>query len=284
MQRSEAIEHVTEIVRRSGTSFYRAMRILPPHRRNAMFAIYAFCREVDDIADGPGDPTDKRARLESWRNEVEGLFNNAPGTPVTCALQGPVKEFGLDRENFLSVIEGMEIDAAPRLRMADMAALEVYCDHAACAVGRLSNRVFGIDDIRGEEVATALGHALQLTNILRDLAEDAALDRIYLPRDMLAAHGIGDGSADVDASTFLSHPALPAAAGELAGLVEQRFSQAETALAACDRRLMRPAIMMMQVYRALFRRLQHRGWNPLGVRISLPAWQKLWILCRYGLA
>lgn len=278
MQESVANEHVERIVRNSGSSFYSAMRVLPPAKRAGMYAVYAFCREVDDIADEPGREADKRARLAAWRKEIDLLYDGRPETAVGSALTGPVKAFGLRKDTFLAVIEGMEIDSAERLRMADMAALESYCDKVACAVGRLSNPVFGIEEEKGEPVAVALGQALQLTNILRDLAEDAALNRLYLPRDLLERYGI----PDEDAAIALAHPRFSEACDELAGLAERRFAEAAAALDRCDRRIMRPAIMMMAVYRRILRKLRQRGWLRLNEPVSLGAAEKLWIILRFG--
>jgi phytoene synthase len=272
-------EYVADLVRRSGSSFYAAMRILPPEKRAGMYAVYAFCREVDDIADEPAPEAEKRARLAEWRAEIDRLFAGAPETVVGRALTEPLRTFGLKRETFLAVIEGMEIDSAQKLRLPDMAALESYCDRVACAVGRLSNRVFGVSDGEGEPVAIALGQALQLTNILRDLAEDAALDRLYLPHDLLAAHGIPDDSA----ASALAHPAFPAACEVLAELAARRYVEAEAALARCDRRTMRPAIMMMGVYRTVFGKLRRRGWRRLNEPVGLNILEKLWILLRHSL-
>ncbi len=279
MGNAEAMGYVNAVVRRSGSSFFWAMRVLPRFKRDAMFAVYAFCREVDDIADDPGDPADKLHRLKDWREEIERLFGGNPRLPVSRALADPVDRFGLPKETFMAVIEGMEMDAAGGLRIADMAALEAYCDRVACAVGRLSNRVFGVDDSAGEAVAVALGQALQMTNILRDLAEDAALDRLYLPGDMLKSHGIPNG----DARLVLAHPALPEVCDELAGITWKRYAEAAAALSACDRGTMRPAIMMMQVYRRNFEALRRRGWRRLDEPVELPGWQKLWVVVRYGL-
>ncbi len=278
MGTAEATGYVNEVVRRSGTSFFWAMRVLPPAKREAMFAVYAFCREVDDIADDLGDPADKLHRLKGWRDEIERLFGGEPSLPVSRALAGPVGQFGLRKETFIAVIEGMEMDAAGGLRIADMAGLEAYCDRVACAVGRLSNRVFGVDDATGEPLAVALGQALQLTNILRDLAEDAALDRLYLPGDVLKSHGIPNG----DVRAVLAHPALPGVCDEIARIAEKRYAEAETALSACDRSAVRPAIMMMQVYKRIFQRLCRRGWRRLDQPVGLSKWQKISVLVRYG--
>lgn len=270
---------VAEIVRRARTSFYWAMRRLPAARRNAMFAIYAFCREVDDIADDPGVEADKNRRLDEWRGEIERLYSGDPQMPISRALASPVARFGLGREDFLHVIDGMKMDARESLRIADMSELEDYCDRVACAVGRLSNRVFGIDAETGDRVAAALGEALQLTNILRDLAEDAARDRLYLPLSLLRAHGI-DGE---DPAKVLAHPNLAKACVDIADLAKRRFYEAAALLDRCDRAQMRPAVMMMEVYRRIFERLVARGWSSINERVSLSKAEKLWVVFRYGI-
>lgn len=279
MRDIDAKAYVADVVERSGSSFASAMRILPPEKRDGMYAVYAFCREVDDIADAPGPAPAKLAKLAEWRAEIDRLFQGRPETPTGRALLGPVRTFGLRREVFLAVIAGMEIDSAEKLRLPDMAALEAYCDKVACAVGRLSNPVFGVEDGLGEPVAVALGHALQLTNILRDLAEDAALNRLYLPHDLLMQFDIPDD----DAVAALSHRRFPEACDVLATLAARRFAEAEKALARCDRRTMRPAIMMMAVYRAILRKLRQRGWRKLDQPVGLGIAEKLWIFLRYGL-
>jgi phytoene synthase len=274
----DALAYVASVVRRSGSSFSAAMRRLPADKRNAMFAVYAFCREVDDIADDRGEEADKLARLTGWRHEIESLYAGHPRTPVGRALAPPVVRFGLDKENFLAVIDGMEMDAGRRLRIADMDHLRLYCDRVACAVGRLSNRIFGIDDEAGARVARALGEALQLTNILRDIDEDARRDRLYLPQDMLGAHGI----TETDAGAVLAHPNLPGVCAEMAEIAQHRFNEAAALLATCDRRRMRPAIMMMEAYRRVFLGLSRRGWRDLDQPVSLSWAEKLWVLLRYG--
>ncbi len=268
-----------EIVRRAKTSFYWAMRRLPAARRNAMFAIYAFCREVDDIADEPGIEAEKKLRLDEWRDEIERLYAGDPKAAISRALASPVARFGLGREDFIHIIDGMKIDARQSLRIADMNELEDYCDRVACAVGRLSNRVFGIDAETGDLVAAALGEALQLTNILRDLAEDAARDRLYLPLSLLRAHGIDDQ----DPAKVLAHPNLFEVCEDVADRARRRFDEADALLGRCDRARMRPAVMMMEVYRRIFDKLLARGWSRIGERVSLSKAEKLWVVFRYGI-
>ncbi len=271
---------VESVVRRSGTSFYWGMRVLPPERRRAMYAIYAFCREVDDIADGSLPAAAKAARLDAWADEVERLYQDRPTEPIARALLGPVAAFALAKRDFLAVIEGMRMDAADILRFPDWPALVRYCDCVACAVGRLSNPVFGIEKILGDPLAKALGEALQLTNILRDLDEDAERDRLYLPADLLLRHGIGDD----EAAKVLAHPALPAACAEIADRARARFDEARAILARVGARERRPAVLMMEAYWRTYRRLVARGFVAPRRPVSASRWEKAWIVLRHGLA
>ena len=182
--------HVQSVVTASGSSFYWSMRLFPRAKRDAMYAIYAFCREVDDIADGDASPAAKLAELGGWRHEIAALFAGRPSRPTTRALARPISRFELPRIEFDAMLDGMEMDAGERMRAPPLAELERYCRCVAGAVGLLSLRVFGPHGRRLDLGALALGEALQLTNILRDLTEDAARGRLYLPRELLEQHGI----------------------------------------------------------------------------------------------
>jgi len=281
---ADAAVTVEDIVRRAGTSFYWAMRRLPENKRRAMYGIYAFCREVDDIADGDDAVADKLAGLGQWRGEIERLYGDQPRTPVTLALSRAVGEFGLKKEDFRAVIDGMEMDAVPEVRITDMDELTLYCDRVACAVGRLSVQVFGLGEEMGKKLAFAQGLALQLTNILRDIADDARQGRLYIPRDLLDSYNITVGDIAADGlSSVLRHPAFPKACDTLAGVAEQNFEKADAVIAECDHGKIRPAIVMMETYRRIFGKLKRRGWQhfDLPVRLSKPG--KLWIALRYGI-
>ena len=164
------LDAVEAIVRAAGTSFYRGMRVLPPDRRHAMYAIYAFCRIVDDIADDDDVPFEaRRPKLSAWRARVAGLYHGDADGPVTRVLVAAVRRFDLRQVDFLAVIDGMEMDAETAIVAPDLATLDLYCDRVAAAVGRLSVRAFGDSSEAADRVAHSLGRALQLTNILRDL-------------------------------------------------------------------------------------------------------------------
>jgi phytoene synthase len=255
------------------------MRLLPEPRRDAMFAIYAFCREVDDIADSDEPAAQKRRALDAWRDEIAALYEGRPASTIGRALLVPVQAFKLRREDFLAVIDGMEMDAVADIRAPALAELDLYCDRVASAVGRLSVRAFGVASEAADRVAHSLGRALQLTNILRDIAEDAERGRLYLPRELLQAHGI----ESVDPSAVLSHPALPLVCEAVAEIAQRHFADAREMMAQCPRRPMRPAAAMEAVYRTILRRLRRRGWRRLDEPVSLSKPVKLWLALRYGL-
>ena len=235
---------IREIVKASGTSFYWGMRILPPDRRNAVFALYAFCREVDDIADEPGTLEDKRAALADWRQEIDALYNQTPQKLETVALSHAIDDYALRKEDFLAIIDGMETDASGPVRCPDLDSLKLYCDQVACAVGRLCIHIFGEPNERGHRVANHLGMALQLTNILRDVGEDATMGRMYLPLEFLERHGIQPG----DPSEMVRLPALIDVCKDVAAWAEQEYEHADNAMAACDPTAVKPARIMRNVY------------------------------------
>jgi len=277
---AEAAAAVHALVHRSGSSFYGAMRLLPREKREAMFAVYAFCRAVDDIADGPGTPEARAAALAGWRNEINALYAGRPERPLTRALAGAVARFGLRRGDFEAVIDGVSMDAAPGMVAPDFARLERYCARVAGAVGLLSVRVFGCTDPRADDYALALGHALQLTNILRDVAEDAEDGRLYLPAELLDAAGIETR----EPRAVVAHPALAEACAALAEIALKRFDEARATLAtlpAADRAALRPAVAMMAVYRRLLDRLMRRGWRRIEAPVAVPRAEKVWLVLRH---
>ncbi len=279
LERDDPRVHASKLVRQSGTSFQWSMRILPKPRRDAMYAVYGFCRVVDDIVDNPGDREDQARRLENWRVEIDRLYAGKPDTTIGRALLAPVRTHGLPRDAFLAVIDGMEMDLSGVMRGPSQSELETYCRRVAGAVGRLSLNIVGADDPEAPEIARCLGEALQLTNILRDLTDDAAMDRLYLPHELLRAHGI----ESVEPGNVLAHPALALVCKDLAALAHRRFDESRALIARCNRRRLRPCILMIEVYHRVLERLERRGWENLQhpVRVSRP--EKMWIALRHGL-
>jgi len=264
--------------RAAGSSFYAAMRILPPERRDAVFEIYSFCRAVDDVADDTG-PRDQRLRdLAQWRADVDALYAGNP-PPRLEPLADPVARFALDRADFLAIIDGMEMDVVADIRAPDWATLDRYCDCVASAVGRLCVRVFGLGRVEGIDLAHHLGRALQLTNILRDLDEDAAMGRLYLPREALQSAGI----TETEPAAVLAHPALGKAVAPMLARAREHFAQADAVMRRCPSAQVRAPRLMYAAYQIYLRQLVARGWSPPRERVRIGRLRLLWILLRHGL-
>jgi squalene synthase HpnD len=264
--------------RAAGSSFYTAMKILPRPQREAMFEIYGFCRRVDDIADSNRPRAERLIELAAWRADVNALYaGQVP--PRLAGLAEPVRDFDLAREDFLALIEGMEMDAFDDIRGPSAAILDLYCDRVASAVGRLSVRVFGVERAAGIALAHHLGRALQLTNILRDLDEDAAVGRLYVSREALAQAGIHSN----DPMTALRNPALGVACAELVARARDHFAQADEIMAGLPRRRVRAPRIMGLVYRSILDRLTARGWSAPRRPIRVPRALLLWIVLRHAL-
>ncbi|VTZ23797.1 Presqualene diphosphate synthase [Methylocella tundrae] len=270
-----------------GSSFYAAMRILPPAQREAMFEIYSFCRAVDDIADDGGPAPARKAALAQWRSDIDALYAGTPpqafaaslAPNVTPGLAAAISSFDLRREDFLAVIDGMEMDVDADIRAPDFATLDLYCDRVASAVGRLSVRVFGVPAQEGGPLAHHLGRALQLTNILRDLDEDAGIGRLYLPREALTAAGIDETTPQ----TVLAHPALADACAPLILRAENHFREALAIMARCPRKSVRAPMIMAMAYRPILARLRERGFAPPRARVRASKFRIVLALLRYGL-
>jgi phytoene synthase len=256
----------------SGSSFYYSFLFLPAERRRAITALYAFCREVDDVADEVKEVDVARTKLAWWRTEVANLFAGHPQHPVTRALAPHVGPFGLDARRMNEIIDGMEMDLVHH-RYADFAALERYCHRVAGVVGQLSASIFGYRDPATLEYAEALGIAFQLTNIIRDVGEDARRDRVYLPADELARFGLGaeDIVARRDGPAFRSVMALQAERAL------SYYERAYTRLPPEDRASQRAGLVMAAIYRALLDEIRRDEFAVLDRRVSLTPLRKLWI-------
>jgi phytoene synthase len=261
----------------SGSSFYAAMRILPREQREAMFQIYSFCRQVDDIADSGGPRPERLAALQQWRDDIDALYQGRPPERLKDYVAS-VQRFGLKREDFLAIVDGMEMDVPQDIRAPDLATLDLYCDRVASAVGRLSVRVFGLPDKDGILLAHHLGRALQLTNILRDLDEDAALGRLYLPREALLHAGITTN----DPQKVVADRALPRVCLPLAQRAQSHFQQADEIMSRNRRRAVRAPRIMSKYYRAILDLLVERGFAAPRHPVRLGKLARLGIILRYA--
>ena len=276
-----ALAHATETVKRSGTSFAAGMAILPKPRREAMHAIYAFCREVDDIADDDGISKSERSKgLEDWRVEIDRVFDGDAETPTGVALEHAIETFDLPKEEFVKMIEGMEMDANGPVIAPSWDQLFSYTRRVAGSVGLLSMPAFGAPKGKAPDAfALSLGDALQLTNILRDVKEDAEIGRLYLPKELLEQHGFA-----LDPERIFEKPGLNKVAAEVGAIATQKFSEARSALATFDWRTVRPALLMMGVYEAYLKKMTNRGWDQIGEPLEISKLEKVLISTRYAIA
>jgi squalene synthase HpnD len=264
--------------RASGSSFYTAMRILPRVQREAMFEIYSFCRLVDDVADSTEPHAKRRLGLVEWRSRIEALYAGRPG-PELSALARAVRDFSLRKEDFLAVIDGMEMDAAQDIRAPDWATLDLYCDRVASAVGRLSVRVFGMREQDGAALAHHLGRALQLTNILRDIDEDAGIGRLYLPQEELRKAGI----VTTEPEAVLSSAGLAQVCNAVAQRAGKHFQEADAIMARNPRRTVKAPRIMEEVYRVMLQGMVALGWEPPRARVSVSGLRLSWIAVQYAI-
>ena len=264
--------------RASGSSFYTAMRILPRAQREAMFEIYSFCRLVDDIADSTAPHAERRPGLAEWRTRIEAIYAGRPA-PELRALARAVRDFSLRKEDFLAVIDGMDMDAAEDIRAPDWAKLDLYCDRVASAVGRLSVRVFGMGEQDGVALAHHLGRALQLTNILRDIDEDAGIERLYLPGEELRKAGI----VSTDPHAVLSSAGLGQVCEAVAARAMGHFQEADVIMARSPRRTVKAPRIMEEVYRHMLQGMMVRGWAPPRTRVSVSGLRLSWIAVQYAI-
>ncbi len=260
----------------SGSSFYAGMRVLPKPQRQAMYAVYGFCRIVDDIADDlRGERALRRGELDAWRLDLARLYGGGDGGRAAF-LAPAVRRFDLRHADFLAVIDGMQMDVDADICAPSAAMLDLYMDRVASAVGRLSVRVFGMDERPGLELAHHLGRALQLTNILRDFDEDAAIGRLYVPREALDRAGIGGG----DPQSVVRDGRIDLAARELLAAARDHYACADRVLAARPRgRLLAPRLMSA-VYARTLDRTAAAGWAPPRTRVKLGRPEMLWQVLR----
>ncbi len=256
----------------SGSSFYYSFLFLPPPKREAITALYAFCREVDDIADECSDHGVARAKLAWWRMEIADTFRGEPHHPVTRALLPAIRAFDLPVEQFEEIIDGMEMDLGT-VRFTDFKSLQLYCYRVAAVVGQLAATIFGYSDRRTLKYAHDLGLAFQLTNIIRDVGEDARRNRIYLPQDELARFGV----SEQDLLARRDSPAFHELMRFQVERARQFYLLALEALPAADRRAQRPGLAMATIYRALLTEIERDGLRVLDRRIALTPLRKLWL-------
>jgi 15-cis-phytoene synthase len=265
-------EYCQQRAAQSGSSFYYSFLFLPVERRRAITALYAFCREVDDVVDECTDPAIARIKLAWWRAETDLMLQGAPTHPVTKALLPHLSTFALEGKHLHAIIDGMEMDLN-QTRYPDFAALQQYCWHVASVVGILSASIFGVTRPETLQYAEKLGLAFQLTNIIRDVGDDARMGRIYLPMDELEQFGVTQEDL-LNARHNQKFEELMCFQTRRAQAV---YNEAFALLPAEDRRAQRPGLIMAEIYRALLGEIERDGFQVLNQRISLTPIRKLWL-------
>ncbi len=277
IQIPHVLENSPAVARAGGSSFYLAMRILQREQRKAMFEVYSFCRAVDDIADCDAPRQQRLMRLAEWRRNIEALYTGHVPFGLERLAQS-VDRFDLLKCDFLSVIDGMEMDARADIRAPSLTQLELYCDRVACAVGRLSVHIFGMNDVDGRALAHHLGRALQFTNILRDIDEDAAVGRLYLPQEALQLAEV----EILDPIAVVSNPRLGKACAFLAERAGEHFDQADAIMARPPHWVVRAPKIMGEVYRRVLAAMVARGWSRPRSRVHVNKSRLVWIALRHG--
>ncbi|MFA7270988.1 MAG: presqualene diphosphate synthase HpnD [Sterolibacterium sp.] len=259
----------------SGSSFYYSFLFLEPPRRQAITALYAFCREVDDVVDECNDPQLARSKLVWWRHEIAALYAGKPDHPVTQALSEALERFDLPLERLIEIIEGMEMDL-DQTRYLDFSALQLYCHRVAGVVGLLAAEIFGFQDGQTLKYAHDLGLAFQLTNIIRDVGEDARRGRVYLPLDELKRFEVP--LTDILNAKYSDN--FRRLMEFQIGRAEQTYMQALAQLPQCDRKAQRAGLIMAAIYRSLLTEIKRDGCLVLDRRTSLTPIRKLWLAWR----
>jgi phytoene synthase len=265
-------DYCADKVRQSGSSFATSFRFLDPARRQAINALYAFCREVDDVVDECHEPAIARAKLDWWRDEIDKLESGQPEHPVTQALATAREQFSLPVEQLSEIIDGMQMDL-DLARYEDFAQLQLYCHRAAGVVGLLSAEIFGYTDRHTLKYAHHLGLAFQLTNIIRDVGEDARRNRIYLPQDELARFGVASAAILNSRHT----PEFAALMAFQAQRAREHYDRTFAQLPAADRKAQRPGLIMAAIYRTLLDEIERDGFLVLDRRTALPPARKAWL-------
>lgn len=269
------MNNIKRMVKKSGTSFFWSMRLLPKAKRNAMYTIYAFFRHIDDIVDGDKDIGEKLELIAAWRQELDNIYDKkTPVTEIGRRIYKNCMRFKLPKSEFIRLIDSITMDLPNPVQAPSLNQLDRYCRGVAGVPGSLSLRIFGVEDeALIEKLSSTLGNALQLTNILRDVKEDAQADRLYIPKEYLDKAGI-----DVtDPLTVVVNKNLAIAREELAKTAAKNYDEAYELIKKLDKKAARPVLMIANIYKRYFDIMQNRGWEIISPKPFVSKWKKLTI-------
>ena len=269
----------TFVVAQSDSSFVQGVRLLPTHRKRALYVLYAFLRTVDDVVDSTLGRDQKRAVLDIWRREIDAVFDGQPQSDIGVALERVVVDFTLPKEEIVLFLDGMEMDLDGPITAPPLEEFWRYTRRVAGAVGALCVIIFGLPRVpAAKTLGLTVSDAFQVTNILRDIEEDAEMGRLYLPREILTAHGIHD----TDPFDVMRHDRFRDVCADVGGLARQKFRSGFQQIRAFKRSEARPALMMMGVYQGYLDRMEHLGWRRDRGKIRMSRTERLWRSLRYG--
>lgn len=261
------------------SSFYWAMRMLPAQKRDAIFEVYSFCRAVDDIADGTLPHDEKIDLLNDWGHRIDDILDGTEAIAFADGFSKMVQIYGIDRDDLFAIINGMKTDSVENVTVATMDELDLYMDRVASAVGKISNKIFGLTGTHADELAVNLGRALQLTNILRDIAEDASLGRTYIPQSVLKKFQV-EQAEPANHGEILKDKNLPQALEYMAEIAQGYFDKAGINLMALPHGPARPVRIMKAVYGRLLEKLRQSGWRYPYTPVRVSKLEKIFIAAR----
>ncbi len=265
--------NIQRMVKKSGTSFFWSMRLLPRAKRNAMYTIYAFLRHIDDIVDGDTMVEEKLDLINAWREEIDNIYDKKlPQTDIGRRIYKNCMRFKLPKEEFLKLIDSISMDIPNPLQAPDLDTFNQYCRGVAGVPGSLSLRIFGCEDPKLiESLATSLGNALQITNILRDVKEDAQDNRLYIPKEFLLKAGISSTNPE----EVVVDKNLAIAREELARIADKDYTEAFKLIKKLDKKASRPVKAMTYIYKRYFDIMQNRGWEIISPKPHIGKFMKM---------
>jgi len=256
------------------------MRILDSEKRNAMFAIYAFCKEIDNIGDKFTEKKIKEKELKKWKKEIEKIYKNKSNNIFGKTLKKYIDQYKLKRGLFLEIIKGIEMDINKKMVAPKQKILNLYCYRVAGAVGLLSLKIFGENNKNSRSFGIKLANAFQITNILRDIKEDSLLGRLYIPKEILKKAGIKENNID----QIIKNKKFPNACKQLAKLADLNFKIAEKKLSYCSKNKLKSSILMMETYKFLLKKLKKKGWQDIEKKVNLSKFEKIILLLKISLS